>query len=202
MESSTINQDNSDQKDGLDMARLMGGHDAALNDLMQRHGERLFHYLVRQMQNETDAAEVAQEAFVRVYQNRDKFKPNAKFSSWLYTIATNLVRDRFRSHSRHPQMSLEAQNPETGISLGDKLPEETSCPGEVLVGEERAAIVRRALAQLPEELRTPLILAEYEDHSQMEIALILNCSVKAVETRIYRARQKLRVLLVGLLEEA
>jgi RNA polymerase sigma-70 factor (ECF subfamily) len=194
-------QEPSDQQDGLDMARLAGGHDAALNDLMDRHGQRLFHYLVRQMQNETDAAEVAQETFVRIYQNRAKFRADAKFSRWLYTIATNLVRDRFRSHARHPNVSLEAENPLTGGSLADNLPEDEASPIELLQGEERAATVRQALAQLPEELRIPLILAEYEDQSQMEIAHILGCSPKAVETRIYRARQKLRSLLAGMLTE-
>jgi len=183
------------------MARLAEGHDAALNELMARHGERLFHYLVRQLQNETDAAEVAQETFVRVYQNAAKFKPGAKFSAWLYTIATNLTRDRFRSRSRHPQVSLEAENPITGGSLGDELSEEAASPSEVLQDEESAAIVRRALAKLPEELRTPLILAEYEQQSYIKIAQILDCSPKAVETRIYRARQKLRCLLGKLLDD-
>ena len=89
------------------MAQLAAGHDAALNDLMERHGEKLFHYLVRSLQDEAEAADVAQETFVRVYQNRAKFKTDAKFSTWLYTIATNLVRDRFRSKSRHPHFSLE-----------------------------------------------------------------------------------------------
>src|ERR1700691_924042 len=99
-----MSRENSDEQDALDMARLAAGHDAALNDLMTRHSGRLFHYLVRQTQNETDAAEVAQDAFVRVYQNRAKFKPGAKFSTWLYTIATNLVRDRFRFQSRRPNV--------------------------------------------------------------------------------------------------
>lgn len=96
------------------MARLAGGHDAALNDLMDRHAERLFHYLVRSLQNEEDAADLAQETFARVCRNRAKFDPNQKFTTWLYAIASNLVRDRYRWRSRHPRVSLEAQDERAG----------------------------------------------------------------------------------------
>ena len=96
---------------------------------------------------------------------------------------------------------MDAENPVTGGSIADKLPEEKPSPSEVLQNEERAATIRRALNQLPEELRTPLLLAEYQEQSHIEIAQILNCSPKAVETRIYRARNRLRSLLSGLLEE-
>ncbi|MDB6019454.1 MAG: polymerase subunit sigma-24 [Pedosphaera sp.] len=190
----------SDQQDSLDMARLANGHDVALNDLMERHGGKLLHYLIRQLQDETEAADVAQEAFVRIYLNRAKFKKNARFLTWLYAIATNLVRDRFRSRARRPQVSLEAENPVTGGSLGETLPEEKPSPRDIMEGDECAEAVRRVIALLPEELRTPLILAEYEELSQAEIAEILGCSPKAVETRIYRARQQLRLQLVKLLD--
>jgi RNA polymerase sigma factor (sigma-70 family) len=155
---------------------------------------------IRQLQNETEAADAAQETFVRVYENRAKFKKDARFSTWLYTIATNLVRDRFRSRARHPQVSLDSEHPLTGGSLGESLAEQRPSPSDVLQGAERAEIVRRAVALLPEELRTPLLLAEYEERSHTEIATILDCSPKAVETRIYRARQQLRSRLIKLLE--
>jgi RNA polymerase sigma-70 factor (ECF subfamily) len=195
-----MSQDISDQQDGMDMARLVEGHDASLNNLMERHGEKLFHYLVRQLQDETDAGDVAQETFVRVYQNRAKFKMGARFSTWLYTIATNQVRDRFRSRMRHPQISLEAESNVTGKSLGEALPEPRPTPSEAMQTEERAEAVRLAVAALPEELRTPLILAEYEQCSHLEIATILHCSAKAVETRIYRARQQLRSRLGNIMQ--
>src|SRR5258708_6167773 len=79
-----------DERDRQDMERLCAGHDAALNDLMERHGTRLFHYLIRQLQDESEAEDFAQETFVRVFQNRQKFDPQYRFSTWLYTIATNL----------------------------------------------------------------------------------------------------------------
>ena len=192
----------SDGQDAADMEHLAAGRDAALNDLMERHSEPLFHFLIRLLHDEADATDLAQETFVRVYQNCRKFDLGQKFSTWLYTIATNLARDRLRWRLRHPQVSLDAENDETGAKLGDVLPEKAPLPSETIEANERAATVRDAVAALPEELRVPLVLAEYEGQSQVEIAGILNCSVKAVEMRIYRARQQLRGRLEKLLEEA
>lgn len=193
-----MNAPNCDEQDAQDMARLAGGHDAALNDLMDRHAERLFHFLVRSLQNETDAADLAQETFVRIFQSRAKFDPQQKFSTWLFTIASNLVRDRYRWRSRHQQVSLDAENEQTESALKDTLTAVEPAPDQSLQTEERADEVRNAVAALPEELKQPLILAVYEDLPQAEIASILKCSVKAVETRVYRARQQLRTALAGL----
>lgn len=189
-----------DDQDRADMEKLVAGHDAALNDLMERHGPKLFHYLIRSLQNEDDAADLAQETFVRVFQNRSKFDPKQKFSTWLYAIATNLVKDRYRYRSRHPQVSLDAENEATGGSISDTLPEQGPTPGESMQGAERAEAVRKAVGQLPEELRVPLILSEYEELSHGEIGEVLACSAKAVETRIYRARKQLRTSLQWLAE--
>lgn len=181
------------------MARLVGGRGAALNDLMGRHAEKLFHYLIRSLQDQDDAADLAQETFVKVYQNCSKFDQEQRFATWLYAIATNLVRDRYRWRSRHPQVSLDAENDQTEGSLGDRLRASQPAPDEQAEADERSATVRKAVAALPEELRQPLILAIYQELSQAEIAAILKCSVKAVETRIYRARQQLRTRLTDML---
>jgi RNA polymerase sigma-70 factor (ECF subfamily) len=187
-----------DERDRADMQRLGSGHDAALNELMQRHAPKLFHYLIRCLQNEEDAADAAQETFVRVYQNRARFDPQRRFSTWLYAIATNLVKDRYRYRRRHPQVSLDAEN--EILDFHETLPENRDTPSQSLLAAEAAAAVRKALARLPEDLRTPLILAEYEQLSHAEIATILDCSAKAVESRIYRARQQLRSQLARYLE--
>ena len=189
-----------DDQDRMDMARLVAGHGAALNELMERHAGKLFHYLVRSLQNEEDAADLAQETFVRVYQNRAKFDPGQKFSTWLYAIATNRVKDRYRYRTRHPQVSLDAENEATGENFRESVPEHGPTPGESLQGAERADAVRKAVGQLPEELRTPLLLSEYEELSHAEIGAILNCTAKAVETRLYRARKQLREKLGWLRE--
>jgi RNA polymerase sigma-70 factor (ECF subfamily) len=191
-----------DDQDRADMIRLSAGHDAALNDLMDRYGQKLFHYLVRALQSEDDAADLAQETFCRIYQSRAKYDPKQKFSAWLYAIATNLVKDRYRYRTRHPQVSLDAENAETETSLQERLPDHHSSPSETLVSVERADTVRRAVAALPEELRLPLILAEYEAQSHAEIGQVLGCTAKAVETRIYRARLQLRQTLAPLMQNA
>ena len=174
------------------MVRLASGHDAALNDLMGRHGGKMMNYLIRCLQNEDTAADLAQETFVLVYQNRGKFDPRHKFSSWLYTIASNLVRDHLRHRARHPEVTMEDD-------LGEKTGGRERSPSEEIQARERAVAVQAAVASLPDELRIPLILAEYEELSQVEIGEILGCSVKAVETRIYRARHQLRKRLENFL---
>ena len=188
-----------DEQDAQDMRRLAAGQDAALNELMERHAQKVFHYLLRSLQNEDDAADLAQETFVRVYQNRARFDSRQKFTTWLYAIAGNLVRDRFRWRSRHPQVSLDGGQPENGMSLKESLPDHAAGPDEALQSTERAEAVKKAVAALPSELREPLILAVYQGLSQAEIGKILKCSPKAVETRIYRARNSLRERLGTLL---
>jgi RNA polymerase sigma-70 factor (ECF subfamily) len=195
-----MNAPDCDEQDEQDMARLADGHDSALSDLMDRHAEKLFHYLVRSLQDEADAADLAQETFVKVYHNRSKFDPQQRFSTWLYAIASNLVRDRYRWRSRHQQVSLDAENGQTEVNLKDNLSAVEATPDEVLQTEERSAAVRQAVAALPDELRQPLVLSVYQELSQAEIGAILKCSAKAVEMRIYRARQQLRESLTGVLQ--
>ena len=161
-----MNPLSSDEQDASDMSRLAGGHDAALNDLMERHAEKLFHYLLRSLQNEEDAADLAQETFVKIYQNRSKFDPSQKFTTWLYAIACNLVRDRFRWRSRHQQVSLDAEGGLTESNLKANLTASEPLPDQSLQTQERADSVRQAVGSLPDELRQPLILAVYQDLPQ------------------------------------
>ena len=186
-----------DERDRAGMARLVAGDDAALNDLMERHAPKLFNYLVRSVQNEEDAADLAQDTFVRIFQNCARFDARMKFSTWLYAIATNLVRDCYRYRMRHPQVSLDEAS---GEDFRQSMPEQKQTPSESLQSAERAEAVRHAVRQLPEELREPLIFSEYEELSHAEIGEILGCSAKAVETRLYRARNRLRVKLTGFLD--
>jgi RNA polymerase sigma-70 factor (ECF subfamily) len=132
---------------------------------------------------------------VRVYLNRARFKESYKFSTWLYTIATNLVRDLQRQRTRHPHVSLDAEHQGTGHDFREALPDPKPNPGESLEFAERVSQVRAAVAALPEDLRAPLVLSVYEEKSHAEIGEILDCSAKAVEMRLYRARQELRTRL-------
>ena len=181
-----------DALDRADMERLAAGNDAALNDLMERHATPVFHFLCRMVGNEDDANDLAQETFVRVFKSCKSFRAEQKFSTWLFTIAANLARNHFRWRARHPAISLDAENPETEQSLGSTLPAKSPAPNEATLTSERAAAVRAAVQNLPEDLREAVVLCEWEERSVAEAATILEATPKAVESRLYRARQILR----------
>ena len=183
---------NNDALDRADMERLAAGQDAALNDLMERHATPVFHFLCRMVGNEDDANDLAQETFVRVFRSRASFRTDGKFSTWLFTIAANLARNHFRWRSRHPNISLEAETGETEQTLDSTLPANDPAPNEQALAAERAATVRTAVNKLPEDLREAIVLCEWEELSVSEAAAILETTPKAVESRLYRARQILR----------
>ena len=185
----------SDARDRADMERLAAGHDAALNDLMERHATPVFHFLCRMTGSEDDANDLAQETFARVFRSRGSFRAEQRFSTWLFTIAANLARNHFRWRARHPGVSLEAEIGATEQSLADTLPSPAPSPGETALAAERAAAVRDAVHRLPEDLREAVVLCEWEEHSVVEAAVILEATTKAVESRLYRARQILRTQL-------
>jgi RNA polymerase sigma-70 factor, ECF subfamily len=178
--------------DRADMEKLQAGHDAALNDLMERHATPVFHFLCRMVGNEDDANDLAQETFVRVFKSAKSFRAGEKFSTWLFTIAANLARNHFRWRSRHPHVSLEAENPKTEQSIGSALPANSPAPNEIALAEERAAAVRLAVQKLPEDLREAVVLCEWEECSVAVAANILEATPKAIESRLYRARGILR----------
>ena len=178
--------------DGEDMQRLAGGHDAALNDLMARHAQPVFQFLCRMLRNEDDANDLAQETFVRIYQHRASFKSGARFTTWMYTIAANLARNHHRWLGRHPSVSLDAENETTGQSLAEVLPASSPAPDRAALATERTAAVRAAVQRLPTDMREVIILCEWEDLSSAEAAAILGTTPKAVDNRLYRARNLLR----------
>jgi RNA polymerase sigma-70 factor, ECF subfamily len=181
-----------DARDRADMERLAAGQDAALNDLMDRHATPMFHFLCRMVGNEDDANDLAQETFIRVFRARTSFRINENFSTWLYTIAANLARNHFRWRSRHPNVSLEAETGDSEQTLGSTLPANAPAPNEQALAAERAAAVRVAVGKLPEDLREAIVLCEWEERSMAEASAILETTPKAVESRLYRARQILR----------
>ena len=179
--------------DAAAMARLRDGDDLALNELMTRWQQPLTRFLIRYTASEPDALDLAQDTFVRVYEARSRYDGRGKFSTWLYTIAGNLCRNHARYKSRHPAVSLDTEiSPENDATLGDQLPADAASPAQDATRKELAAAVRDAIQSLPDDQRTATILFEYEDQSHADIAAVLGCSAKAVETRLYRARQFLR----------
>lgn len=171
------------------MLRLQSGEETALNELMARWQEPLVSFIYRYVGNESDALDLAQETFVRVFESRARYKPTAKFSTWLFSIATNLCRNLVRWRTRHPTVTLTPNNDDADHNdLLASLPSRDISPALTAERNDLARAVRAHIHALPHDLKTTLILFEYEDLSYHDIAAVLGCSPKAVETRLYRAR--------------
>ena len=193
------------------MLALQRGEDAALNGLMQRWRGPLLAFFLRSTGREEEAADLAQETFVRVYTSRARYQRSGKFSTWLFTIAANLARNFARWRSRHPTVDLAGAS-EDGESVEnalDRLSQRPPAgapqtapehPSQVLEAEERAEAVRAAIQALPEDMREALILFTYHDLSYREIAKIQSTGEKTVENRLYRARILLKERLQALME--
>jgi len=178
------------------MLRLKNGEDSILNELMTRWQQQLVAFIYRYIGHETDALDLAQETFVRVYETRRRYTVQAKFSTWLFAIAANLCRNHLRwRHRRRDTIpeTLDTENaePAEGIqSLDDS-------PDQAAMRSESISIINAAIDKLPHDLKTAILLYEYQSLSYTEIASVLSCSVKAVEMKLYRARQLLRERLAG-----
>ena len=168
------------------MERVQDGDEAALGALMERWELPLKGLIGRIVLNAGEADELAQETFVRVWQQREKFRAGAAFRPWVFAIAVNLARNRLRWWRRRPTVELHewsesedgGRKTENGLEIA-----------------ERAAAMRAAIAALPVELREAIVLFEYEQMSHAEIAVAVGATVKAVESRVARAREKLRASL-------
>ena len=172
------------------MVRVQGRDEAALGALMARWERPVKSLVGRIVFNAGEAEELAQETFVRVWQQREKFRAGAAFRPWVFSIAVNLARNRLRWWRSRPTVSLQ-EGSETEVGGGRQ-----EAGGSIAMERgERASAVRDAVAALPLELREAIVLFEFEQMSHAEIAATLGCTAKAVETRIYRAREKLRAAL-------
>ena len=175
------------------MHRLKTGDDLALNELMSRWQTPLVGFILRYTGNQEDALEIAQETFVRVYESRHRYQPTgAKFSTWLFAIAANLCRNLARWRERHPIVPLDADDDDGKPSIGSLIPAPGESPADTAERNDLASAVREHVQNLPHDLKTVVLLFEYQDQSYEEIAATLGCTPKAVETRLYRARQLLR----------
>lgn len=176
---------------------LQAGDDSALDQLMERHQEPLFRFIRGYVQNNADATDLAQETFVRAYFNIGRFKPRAKFATWLYRIALNLCRDHAKSsRTRNAARtdSLSAEDEAAAISQRD-LRASGETPAESAITSEKMTALDGAIAQLPHDLRTALVMTVLEQRSQQECAELLETTPKTIETRVYRARKLLAALM-------
>jgi RNA polymerase sigma-70 factor (ECF subfamily) len=180
-----------DATDSELMLRLAAGDDLALNVLMDRWSKSVASFLHKMTGNRDTAVDLAQETFVKLYHARERYRPGGNFSTYLFAIASNLARNQARWKGRHPTVSMEATQ-EDGTSVLPEMADMKQTPEEAARSAEKFRAVHEAFLCLSLELREAMTLFVYEGMGYAEIAVVAGCSTKAVETRIYRARQILK----------
>jgi RNA polymerase sigma-70 factor (ECF subfamily) len=178
-----------DAEDVRLMALAAGGDMAAFEQLVERHQRMVVGTVGRMLGTNSDAEDIAQQVFVRVWKNVKRYEPRAKFTTWLLKITRNLVFNELRRRSRHPAVPLQSETDEEERPLKD---ERAIAPDATLLEHELQEAVDAAIAQLPEAQRMAVILRRYEELSYEEIAEALDQSVSAVKSLLFRARTELR----------
>jgi RNA polymerase sigma-70 factor (ECF subfamily) len=183
--------------DASSVEGLRAGDPAVFEAIVRTEGPRLLSVTRRILNNDDDAREAVQEAFISAYRAREQFHAESRISTWLHRIAVNAALSRLRSRRRRPEESLDELLPRF-LPNGHHAERfaDWSEPADVAVGrKETAAIVRKAINELPETFRTVLLLRDIEGLSSEEAASTLNITPNAVKLRLHRARMALRALL-------
>src|SRR4051795_4758908 len=178
----------SDSVPGTNGSELEKAVDAC-EHLVTRHQRLVIGTVGRMLGTNSDAEDIAQQVFVRVWKNVKRYEPRAKFTTWLLKITRNLVFNELRRRSRHPAVPLQSETDEEERPLKD---EHAVPPDASLLDHELQEAVDAAIAQLPETQRMAVILRRYEELSYEEIAETLDQSVSAVKSLLFRARTELR----------
>jgi RNA polymerase sigma-70 factor, ECF subfamily len=177
------------------MLRLKNGEDWILNELMTRWQKPLVGFIYRYIGREAEALDLAQETFVRVYETRHRYTVRGKFSTWLFAIAANLCRNYLRWRQKREEPIPETWDIEEGKHAESHQTPDDS-PDQAAMRSESISLLRTAIDKLPHDLKTVILLYEYQSLSYGEISFVLGCTVKAVEMKLYRARQLLRERLL------
>jgi RNA polymerase sigma-70 factor (ECF subfamily) len=173
------------------MLAFRGGDALAFDSLFQRWADPLLRYLDRMLRDTAAAEELVQEVFLRVHRARDRYRPEARFSTWLYRIATNLALNELRRpRRRDPHRSVDDE-------LGPELAAGTPSPDEIAHARRVSADIERELEALPERQRAALWLSAVEGLSYAEVAEALEVTEKAVKALVHRARTRLVGRLAG-----
>jgi RNA polymerase sigma-70 factor (ECF subfamily) len=176
------------------MLRLKNGEDQVLNELMAHWQQPLVSFIYRYIGQETEALDLAQETFVRVYETRQRYTVQGKFSTWLFAIAANLSRNYLRWRQRRGD-SASAGWDAKGAEVAESIQSEDDSPDQAAIRSESISLIKEVVNQLPHDLKTIILLYEYQGLSYEEIATVLGCSIKAVEMKLYRTRKLLREML-------
>jgi RNA polymerase sigma-70 factor, ECF subfamily len=178
------------ERDAELMLRVRDGDQASFGLLLEKHRGPVIHFLYRMVQNQAVSEELAQEVFLRVYRSRNSYEPTAKFTTWLFRIATHLALNRLRDGRKERlQESLDE-------SAGDGAPRQLADRGRTveqeLVYQVKLQEVRNAIESLPPKQRAAVLMHKYEEMEYTQIANVLSCSESAVKSLLFRAYETLR----------
>lgn len=179
------------------MLRVKRGDRAAFEELVSKYQQPVLNFIYRALPDAAEAEDLAQGVFVQVWKSAARYEPSAKFSTWLFTIARNLCLNEFRRRARHPADSLDAPaHADTEEPRGHGIEDRReSAASDALLRGELEAKVAEAVAALPENQRTALVLWQRDELAYEDIAEVLGCSLSAVKSLIHRARETLKARL-------
>jgi len=178
------------------MLRVKDGDSACFGLLLEKHRNSVIHFLYRLVQEQAVAEELAQEVFLRVYRSRLSYEPTAKFTTWLFRIATHLALNWLRDekHDRGQERLDDGTADMPARQVLDRRPSVE----QILVNEVKLEEVRQAVASLPEKQRAAVLMHKYEEMEYSQIARVLGCSESAVKSLLFRAYSTLRATLAHL----
>lgn len=186
------------------MLDVKAGDEASFELLLHRYRTPLVNFLFRMVRNREQAEDLAQEVFLRVYRAREDYVPSAKFTTWLFRIATNLALNSVRD-TRYHKLEVSIDAPITDAEDGDErtldIPEKHPNIEQHLVEDARRKMIRHAIDKLPEKQRAAVLLHKYQELDYAEIAKILACSESALKSLLFRAYESLRVELAPLVAQ-
>ena len=178
------------------MLRVKAGDDSAFEYLVQKYRRPMVSFMYRMARNPAAAEDLAQEIFLRVYRSRESYEPSAKFSTWLYRIATNLAVNYARD-TRHERpentVSIDEPDEETGLTLD--VPDGSLTAEEAILRRERMVAIRQRVEALPERQRMAVIMHKYQQMDYRQIAEVMKLSESATKSLLFRAYETLRVQL-------
>jgi RNA polymerase sigma factor (sigma-70 family) len=187
-----------DNAEDVRLMRLVAAGDTtAFEQLIERHQALVVGTVARMLGSNAEVEDIAQQVFIRVWKSAARYVARAKFTTWLLKITRNLVFNEMRRAKRHPRLPVQIEPEAEEIPLKD---ETTSTPDATLLENELQAAIEKAITLLPDMQRMALVLRRYEDLSYEEIADVLDLSVPAVKSLLFRARSELRERLRSYLE--
>jgi RNA polymerase sigma-70 factor, ECF subfamily len=179
------------------MLDVKAGDEASFGELLQRYRTPVVNFLQRMVRDRATAEDLAQEVFLRIYRARKKYVPSAKFTTWLFRIATNLALNALRD-SRYHQMEVSLDAPAEENVAPVNLPSRGPAADERLIEQDRAAFIRQAIERLPAKQRAAVLMHKFQEMDYSEIAEALECSESALKSLLFRAYETLRVELAPL----